>query len=77
MKKYDRLIFVSNSDTCRGPMGGSDSEKQISALRAGGGVQRTCRALSGAGQSESRSNPGKPRADHERSYGEDAGTGRF
>ena len=20
MKKYDRLIFVSNSDTCRGPM---------------------------------------------------------
>ena len=25
--------------------GGSDSEKQISALRAGGGVQRTCRAL--------------------------------
>ena len=21
MKKYDRLIFVSNSDTCRGPMG--------------------------------------------------------
>ena len=57
--------------------GGSDSEKQISALRAGGGVQRTCRTLSGAGQSESRSNSGKPRADHERSYGEDAGTGRF
>ena len=52
MKKYDRLIFVSNSDTCRGPMAEAilKSKFLLSELEV-----------------ESRG----------RSYGEDAGTGRF
>lgn len=76
MKKYDRLIFVSNSDTCRGPMAEAilKSKFLLSELEV---ESEDLSCSFGAGQSESRSNPGKPRADHERSYGEDAGTGRF
>ena len=75
MKKYDRLIFVSNSDTCRGPMAEAilKSKFLLSELE----VESRGLVVLFPEPVNQKAEAILARADHERSYGEDAGTGRF
>ena len=76
MKKYDRLIFVSNSDTCRGPM----AEAILKSKFLLSELEVESRGLVVLFPEPVNQKAEAILASHwltMRSYGEDAGTGRF